>query len=116
MRDIFGPILRDDKDVVLAIPPCARAALWDSEHWLHRDDHPWRQDGVNVFAQLQPCFAAVVIRQQTKRVAITERPILQQPTLFEEAIEFGADRLTTLAGLDQALAKFVCSDVGLPYP
>ena len=99
---------------MLAVAACTRLTLGDGQHRFHRDDHARLQHRVDVLAQFQTGFAAVVMRQDPERVAIAEGAVLQHLLLFEEGVQLVGHLGTRDAGLEQAHAIFMGGDVDVP--
>jgi len=57
--------------------------------------------GVDVFAQFQPGFTAVVMAQCAEGVTVTEGAVLQQIVLEEDFVQLQGDVAATHARLDQ---------------
>ena len=50
---LHGPVVVDDKAVVLPVASGPGLALGDHQHRLHREDHPRLEDGVHILSQLK---------------------------------------------------------------
>ena len=112
--DVFPALFVDDQDVVLAIPARARTAFRDHDHRFDGHHHARLQYRVDIFAQLQPGFATIVMAQGAKGVTIPEGAVLQQVVLHENFIELQGYVRALDAGLDQLQTGLVNLDVDLP--
>src|SRR6478735_12518463 len=115
LGDVFHRVvLADHQDVVLAVAAGARQAVRHRDHGLHGNHHARLEDGVDVLAQLQAGFAAVVVAQDAEGVAVTEGAVGQQAVADVDLVELGGDVLADGAGLDQFQAALVHLDVDVP--
>ena len=92
---------------MLAVAAGTWLAIGDGDHWLHRNDHARLQDGVDVFAQFQACFAAVVVREDAEGVAVAEGAVRQQVVRDEDFVQLRGDVLAACARLDQLQTPLV---------
>ena len=89
-------------------------ALWDHDHGFHRDDHAGLKFGLDVLAELDSGFAAVVVAQDPKAVPVTKGPGVQQVIAPVDVVERGGDLRTLRAGRNQFETGLVHLDVDVP--
>ena len=99
--DVFPAMLIDDQNIVLAIAARPRPPFRDHDHRLDGDHHARFEHRIDIFKQLQPGLAAIVVTQGAKRVAVAEGPVLQQVVLKEYLVELQRNVRATHARLDQ---------------
>ena len=114
--DVGAARVPDHEDVVLAIAAGAGLALGDGDHRLHTDNHAGFQHRVAILAQLQPGFAAIVVRQHAKAVAIAEAAVLQQVFGGIDLVQLGGNVGTSCPRHQQRLAAIVDLTVQFPQP
>ncbi len=114
LGDVFPALLVDDQDVVFTIPAGTWKAFWQHDHRLNGNHHPRLQHCVDVFAQFQAGFAAVVMAQRTEGVTVAEGAVLQQIVLQEDLVQLQRDIAAAHTRLDQFEAGLVHFDVNFP--
>ncbi|MNH14162.1 hypothetical protein D3C79_737500 [compost metagenome] len=99
---------------MLAVPARPRSPFGQHDHRFDRHHHARLQHRVDVFAQLQPRLAAVVVAQGAERVAIAEGAVLQQVVAQEDFVQFTGDVAAAHARAYQFQPSLVHLHVGLP--
>src|SRR5699024_10065185 len=111
LRDVLGPVLADDDDVLFAIAAGTRFAVENRDHRLHRDDHARFDDGVDVLTQLEPGLAAVVVAEHSEGVSVAEGAVGEESVFEVDLVEFGRDVLAHRSRLDEFDSALVHLDV-----
>ena len=99
---------------MLAVAPDPGQARRNGQHRLHRDHHPRFQHRVDILAQFQPGLAAIIVRENPERMAITKRAVLQQVPLGKERIHTFGNLGATHPRPDQRYPQLVRPHIGLP--
>lgn len=86
---------------MLTVAASARLTFRDHDHGLHGHDHSWLELRFNVFAKFYASLAAIVMAQNAKAVAVSERTILQQVPFAIHLVELDRDIHAARARLDQ---------------
>ena len=89
--DVLRAVLADNEDVVLAVSARTRLAFRHREHRFHGHHHAGLQHGVDVLAQFKARFTAIIVRQDTERVAVAEGAVLQHVLFSKEAVDLSRD-------------------------
>ena len=85
------------------LPVTTRAGLSfrNGQHGFHRDHHIRFKNGVDVLAQFQPRFAAVVMGQYAERMSVSKCAVLQKIERGKMRIDLSTDVRAAGTGLDQ---------------
>ena len=59
LGDVLIAVFIDYQDIVLSVAACPSLAFRDCQHWFHGYDHPWFQNCVDIFSELQTRLTAV---------------------------------------------------------
>ena len=70
-------VVRNNKNVMLAVAASTWQMIRYSNHRLHRNDHARLQNRIAVFAQLEPSFTTIVVAKDPERVALTKAAVLK---------------------------------------
>src|SRR6478735_7743081 len=114
LRDVLGSVFADHQDVVLTVAAGAGLAVQDGDHRFHGHHHAGLQHGVDVLAEFQSGFAAVVVAQDAEGVSVAERPVGEKSVADVDLVQLGGDVLADSSGLDELEAALVDFHVDVP--
>ena len=112
--DIFGTMLANDKDVMLAVTTGARLSFGVHNYGFHGDDHSRFQFCVDILAQFNVRLSTVVMAKNTKGMTVAKRSILQEIMSAVDLVQFRCDILASCAGRQQFEASFIY--LGIDFP
>ena len=112
--DVFGTMLANDKDVLLAVTTGPRLSFGDHNYGFHGDDHSRFQFCVDTLAQFNGRLSTVVMAKNTKGMIVAKRSILQEIMSAVDLVQFRCDILASCAGRQQFKSSFMHPALDFP--